>query len=457
MRMIVPISLLVFSIGAINSQAAGQFKNQQTTKQDLVKITSVDVRLQIGPEKTAWGKQWKDNTPQRLRFRWSSGYINIGSAVWQVSTDPTVNKIIASGDAGKPQTTGKLSSFTIDFKPIVGNNKNRPLNYYVRVVTYKAQRLAGVQPEKSLRQLSKIVKTADLSRLTRKKKSGPPSQPVHIAIIPFGPVTEFTELPESIYELDQDHDGLPDNLERMLAEQFKPFFIFDSAEKSRRSNEPVVLFQVRPEGCVGRDCKKPYRIWIRYIALFARDGGYGPSSDCHDSHKGDNVLIDMVIINKTGWDSAWVSLKWRLVSIKNWKLDWPQWSANFHPHNSNFGHKHPIIFLSAHKHHQYFDTNFNEKDSIYSDYGCNDDVDGKGAKVFSNLISPLSDKRPNNVGEPEAHNKAFFINNLSDFGYPGESAWGNKSFRGGFGGDGDDNIFKKMWLDHEFHKVTTGK
>lgn len=50
---------------------------------------------------------------------------------------------------------------------------------------------------------------------------------------------------------DADHDGLSDAAEGELADAFRPLMVFDSRERPRRAGEPVVVFQVRPEGCVG--------------------------------------------------------------------------------------------------------------------------------------------------------------------------------------------------------------
>ena len=392
---------------------------------------------QFSGEFARWERSWRITSPERLRFRYRPGKTLAVKGFWQISTLPfeshskqNLRVLLHSGVLPTPKP-GEFKLFHINLAKLSTVPKSppsQPRTYYVRAILLDAKdRCVG----------------HSLSVKIDYSKSGKP--------------TKFTNLPPSIYTLDRDQDGLPDHLERQLAEQFKPYFIFDSAEKARRSKEPVVLFQVRPEGCIGQGCKKPYRVWIRYAALFAKDGGYGPSSDCGNTHNGDHVLIDVIIVNKTGWDSVGIGLRWRLAYIKNWEFEWPSWSAKFYPHQSNFGHRHPIIFLSAHKHHQYFDTNRDEKDSIYSDYGCNDDVNGKGAKIFSNLISPLKNGLPNNVGEPESHNEAYFINSLQAFGYLGENAWSGKPFRGGHGGDGDGAKFKDIWLRHQFHKPSAGK
>jgi hypothetical protein len=230
-------------------------------------------------------------------------------------------------------------------------------------------------------------------------------------------------------ELDHDLDGLKDNLEYQLAEHFKPLLVFDSAEGDRAPHEPVTLFQVRPEGCIGLGCGIPWRVVITFAFLFLRDGGYGPSSDCKDAHAGDTQDATFNLASHDGQS-------WSLTKIQNGKFSW-DWPASFSPqwHEGT----HPIIYMSAHKHHQYFSTAYDGKNSPYSSWGCNDDVNGRGVQVFPNLISPYPDQRPNNVGEgytslgepaPDAHSPEYFINSLGAFGYPGENAWSTKYFVG---------------------------
>lgn len=286
----------------------------------------------------------------------------------------------------------------------------------------------------------------------------------------------YAEIPTG----DRDRDGLHDYHEFMLADYFKPKLIFDSDEGHRRPDEPVTLFQVRPEGTVGI---KGTRVWIKYVFLFQRDGGYGESSDCYDDHNGDNQSADFVVESDDG-------RKWQLIQINNSHFSWPdevpvfsgglvpewQWTWD----NVRFEGSHAVIYMSAHKHHQYFDTYNDEDDSPYSDWGCNDDVNGQGAHILPNLISPYPDKRSNNVGEPELHkyfmrddipeffakatrinlltedvanehpNAKYFINSLDVFGYPGERAWGTKYFTGGLKDEGTTSDLASMWMHHGF-------
>ncbi len=279
---------------------------------------------------------------------------------------------------------------------------------------------------------------------------------------------------------DHDLDGLKDDLEFALADHFKPQIIFDSDEANRLSGEPVTLFQVRPLGCTGVGCSGNYRLLVKYGFLFRRDGGYGESSDCWDDHNGDNQPATFQFDSGDGKD-------WILNQINNGSFVWPASKASGDKIGMNniqwYQSSHPVIYMSAHKHHQYFNTSRDEDDSIYSDFGCNDDINGKGAKVLPSLISPYSDHRSNNVGEPELkvpskclqweeetnqkgieikhcvkwgarpdNDIKYFITGLGAFGYPGEDAWGASPFCGGLGCDSDETSpMSYMWEKAEFH------
>jgi hypothetical protein len=201
--------------------------------------------------------------------------------------------------------------------------------------------------------------------------------------------------------LDLDHDGLVDDMEGALAEVFRPYVVFDSKESARRAFEPVTIFQVRPIG----KRMSTLRVRIKYIFLFERDGGYGENSYCFDSHPGDNddAFFDV--------DSGDGGVTWSLTRVHlSFKgREWPRNSSM-----SVHAYTHPTIHMSSHKHHEYFDTNRNHRDSYYSEWGCNDDVDGRGVAFLVDLSS--LQKAPgyrNNIGEPEAHPEGYFVDDLS--------------------------------------------
>jgi hypothetical protein len=249
---------------------------------------------------------------------------------------------------------------------------------------------------------------------------------------------------------DRDNDGLRDSLELKLAEAFKPAFIFDSSEHHRRNGEPVTLFQVRPTGCIGSTCsQKPNSIALKFALLYAKDGGYGPSSDCTDAHNGDNQSVDFKLQSDDG-------RVWKLVEIDLGPFKYKQLFSGQSNHK-----RHVSLFLSAHKHHHYFDTSNDHKDSAYSDFGCNDDVNGNGARISPKLFGEVCRKlgisggvqtvgcteMVHNVGEPEAHDSAFFVGPLDSFGFHGEDAWSNRHFKGGLGPDGGDtSSLRSMWF-----------
>ncbi len=220
---------------------------------------------------------------------------------------------------------------------------------------------------------------------------------------------------------DSDRDGLLDMLEGELATVFSPYFIFDSDEDSRQPHEPIVLFQVRPI-----DLRNPIkRIGVKLVFLFAKDGGY-KRSPCGNPHPGDNDDAYYELISGDN-GFTWTVNK-ILLSFKG--LTWP--------HNSRLEvHElaHPIIYMSASKHHMYFTKDWDGNDSLYSDWvagpgRCNDAVNGLGSRIRADVTSfrKVSPQIPyNNVGEPEAHPSPPFVDDLSYF-YRDQSAWQDKKF-----------------------------
>jgi hypothetical protein len=207
---------------------------------------------------------------------------------------------------------------------------------------------------------------------------------------------------EQADRLDRDNDGLVDVMEGALAEVFRPYLVFDSKESARRAFEPITIFQVRPIG----KRMNTLRIRIKYIFLFERDGGYGASSYCSDSHWGDNddAFFDL--------DSVDGGLTWSLTRVHlSFKgIEWPR-NASMSMHDDT----HPIIYMSSHKHHEYFDTSHNDRDSYYSEWWCNDDVDGLGAAFLVDVSSlQRASGYKNNIGEPDyAHDPRYFVDDLS--------------------------------------------
>jgi subtilase family serine protease len=223
---------------------------------------------------------------------------------------------------------------------------------------------------------------------------------------------------------DKDGDCLKDDLEDKLADGFRPYFKFDTDEKALGAGEPVTLFQVRPQGFVGSGDRSKTLLHIRWGFLYMWDGGYGPSSLCTDEHMGDNVPITYVF--RSSDDGA----TWVLTSINLGGEDNFTWPGGYFkpaylgdrvviPYSAInvelYNQRHPVIYMSAHKHHMYFNTDYNHQDSFYSSWRCDEDVDGKGKAFISNLHSVFKTSRFNNVGEPESHPAAYFVNCMLQF------------------------------------------
>lgn len=242
---------------------------------------------------------------------------------------------------------------------------------------------------------------------------------------------------------DNDSDGLFDPGELNLAHQVRPYCIFDSAEKARQPHEPVTLFQVRP---LNLSNDSGLRIKIKWVFLFRRDGGYGP--DCTvegwDDHDGDN---DTAFYELRSHDDG---LTWKIVRIGlggEGGLEWRPGKTGLKVYRRH----HPVIYMSAHKHHEYFTTTYDHKDSLYSrpvlGIRCNDDVNGRGARVLVNVRSLPRFLFGNNVGEPDCHPAPLFVNDLSDF-YRGHSAWGKKDFY-----DSVCGTVRRKWMTHGWYRT----
>jgi len=214
---------------------------------------------------------------------------------------------------------------------------------------------------------------------------------------------------------DKDSDALDDWEELSVADAFRPYLKFDDSEHARQGFEPITIFQVRPL----ENRTDTATVRIKYIFLFKDDGGYGPSSWCDNSHPGDN---DNMFVDITSTDGGYT-----------WSLDRVNVGADEWPTNDNlerYDSTHPVVYMSGSKHHQYLNTYYDGKNSAYSSYACNDDVNGLGAQFLPdvNSVGTLS-YIGNNVGEPEAHPTNYFIDNLGAY-FPNQSVWGEQDFYG---------------------------
>jgi hypothetical protein len=220
--------------------------------------------------------------------------------------------------------------------------------------------------------------------------------------------------PGETRQMDKDNDRLVDYVENDLADWFAPYAVFDSEESGRRDNEPYGIFRVTP--------LSNSKIRVRYVPLFIQDGGYGPSSWCDDSHPGDNDTIDYDLETYNGGTT------WKVTRVN------PGFKGINWPGNSRLevymGHA-PIVYQSGSKHHQYLTRDNDEHNSPYSDYACNDDVNGLGHRGVLWTKNAFPGPVFHNVGEPGAHPATDFTNALAGpFGGPfvGHSVWDGDGF-----------------------------
>lgn len=229
---------------------------------------------------------------------------------------------------------------------------------------------------------------------------------------------------------DLDQDGLADAAELELARRARPYHVFSSRENALRPGEPGTLFQVRPSGCSGPRSRcggKDLTVTVKYLNLWQMDGGYGKNSWCGDKHKGDNQALSVDLVSSDDGRT------FRIAAVNNGAFVWPTKSGAVRFKNGT----HPEIYYSAGKHHQFFDALFHGRAAPYTSWGCKETLDANGPKFLSSLKG--------NVGEPER--RAGFVDDLSAFGFPGESAWGTKPFCGGLpcGADNPTSTNARIW------------
>jgi hypothetical protein len=218
---------------------------------------------------------------------------------------------------------------------------------------------------------------------------------------------------------DFDRDGLEDEGEARLAEAFRPYFVFDASENALRPGEPVTLFQVRPSGCSGPPARcggEPLRLTLVYVQLWKDDGGY-PHLFGLGGHDGDNQTVVVRV------ESADAGGTFRITEVRSGGFSWPKHGARF------LEGRHPWIYFSAGKHHQFFDTRHDGRSSPMS-VVFPEAVDGRGPAFLAALRSRLGWHA---VGEPDSP-RQWRVGSLDDFGFPGEHAFGALRFCGGHRG-----------------------
>ncbi|MBI3205487.1 MAG: hypothetical protein HYZ29_28365 [Myxococcales bacterium] len=230
---------------------------------------------------------------------------------------------------------------------------------------------------------------------------------------------------EARCQMDEDGNGLDDEIEQQLAECFVPAFRFDADEPSSslQPNEPVTGFSAyRIQGA------KPDEILIRFemVALWKRDGGFpnAKSADCSDyyqAHDGDTwgTRIDV-----------------RVSKDVVWRAELAEFSSC--PPGEMYG-THPVIYASAGKHHDYCSAGVDDYDIKVGTW-CTDPHRGNGPqRVPEQLFRvPLNQKLFFSASDTNTYwaNACTFARtgltslanrmqpgNLGNLGFPGQSLW----------------------------------
>jgi hypothetical protein len=206
---------------------------------------------------------------------------------------------------------------------------------------------------------------------------------------------------------DMDEDGLDDEMENALALQVRPLLVFDLNENALNEDEPFALFQVRP---VALKDSKNLSLRIRWVLLFAENGGYWPcSAFCDGSHEGDIKVITYEMSSKDGgitWETGSIALG------DNSEFVWKKGSDIQYRSGS------PIIYMSSGRHNPYFATYPEGLSSPYSTWGCCDMVNGRGRAILPEI---------SNIGEIKAHPESSFFHDLAPH-FKGRLVWTKEYF-----------------------------
>jgi hypothetical protein len=187
---------------------------------------------------------------------------------------------------------------------------------------------------------------------------------------------------------DEDGNGLDDAVERELAHCFAPHLLFDSREFTEvdedhqpRADEPNTLFTVH---AIDKN-----RIRVSYVALFHADGGFAADTDelCSNTHPGDNfpVRADITVSRGTGSWQAHLD-KMSGGSLPSGLAVDGEGALRIETNGT-----HPIVYVSAGKHHIYAhpaDICYDVDTPLYS--CCWDRADGKGLLVIPGSTRSLT-------------------------------------------------------------------
>jgi hypothetical protein len=264
--------------------------------------------------------------------------------------------------------------------------------------------------------------------------------------------------------LDEDGNGIHDDVETALARCFVPEIVFDSRENALGPGEPHVVFSA--------DTIAPRVIRLHFVVLFARDGGYtlGTEFPClSDEHNGDDeaVTVDVVWLER---DRRWFGAPLSMHTRGPEGID--QRTALGNPSENRLSGTHPKLYATAGKHHWLHQT-------ASLNYACNcgplgrcgsvrDAADGAGARVVPTSFrhAPRFRLRATATGSTDSASglrvrplapldasgrefrnactyrsrgiltvaaRSLGSNDLDDLGFAGERVFG-ACFRGGLGG-----------------------
>jgi hypothetical protein len=258
--------------------------------------------------------------------------------------------------------------------------------------------------------------------------------------------------------LDEDGNGLDDDIETALARCFVPEFVFDSRENALGPDEPHVVFSADPVA--------PRVIRLHFAVLFARDGGYalGTEFPClSDEHNGDAqaITVDVVWLER---DRRWFGAPLSMHTPGPDGIE--ERTALSAIAGSGPSGTHPTLYATAGKHHW-----LHQPASLA--YACNcgplgrcgsvrDVADGAGARIVPSSLRhaprfALRDVPPSGArvrplapldrtgrefrnactyrsrGVLTLAERSLGSNDLGDLGFFGERVFG-ACFRGGLGG-----------------------
>jgi hypothetical protein len=260
--------------------------------------------------------------------------------------------------------------------------------------------------------------------------------------------------------LDEDGNGLDDEIETELATCFVPEVRFDSRENALRVDEPHVFFSAYVRGA--------NLVRLHFAFLFGRDGGYvlGTEFPCMtDDHDGDveTVAVD---VTWTERDGEWFGAPLAMRTHGPDDVEQTAW-LDGRSGAPNVTDTHPVLYATAGKHHW-----LHRAESLTYACGCgpfgrcgmvHDRADGAGMHIVPTVVrhapgfyvdrtrvtsqAPLDEERGSfwNAcsfgarGVLERARRSLASNDLGELGYPGERLLG-PCFRGGFGGSCAETI-----------------